>query len=284
MSQDSVVLLPGHGDVRLAVDRLSRESARSVILLHGGGQTRHAWGATAHMLFDCGYDVRSMDLRGHGDSDWSREPDYSFAAFRDDVLTIAGDLERPVLVGASLGGIAALLAAGEGVGFEIGGLVLVDIAPTRTANGADTISAFMRSAPDGFASIEDAASAISTYLPHRRRPPRAEGLMKNLRQRDGRFYWHWDPAFLEVTARDRGDQDERLKAATRAIKAPVLLVRGEHSEIVAPEDVVALKALAPHAEIVEIAGAHHMVAGDQNTQFGKAVLEFVLRTAPPQAI
>ena len=104
--------------------------------------------------------------------------------------------------------------------------------------------------------------------------------MKNLRERDGRFYWHWDPKFLAVAPNDRGREDGRLDRAAAGLAAPTLLVRGSYSDIVTPEDVEAFLELVPGTEVVEVAGAAHMVAGDENTAFGDALTGFLQRAAP----
>ena len=280
MSARLTTVVMGHGGLKLAVDRWP-SGGPTVILLHGGGQTRHAWGGTAQMLFAEGYDVHAVDLRGHGDSAWSPANAYRLSDFRDDVGAVMADVARPaILVGASLGGIAALLAVGEGPAAAAQGLVLVDIAPSSSPEGADAIQAFMRSAPNGFANLDEAVDAVAAYLPHRPRPRDPAGLMKNLRARDGRLHWHWDPGFMSVTAQDRDADDARLDRAARNVRMPTLLVRGEHSELVRPRDAERLVELIPQAQVVEIPGARHMVAGDQNTAFGTAVLDFVRATVP----
>jgi pimeloyl-ACP methyl ester carboxylesterase len=271
----------GHGGLPLAIDRYGDPAAAPVLLLHGGGQTRHAWGATARMLSARGYHVLSMDLRGHGDSGWAADRDYDLAAFGGDVSAVMAHMARPmVLVGASLGGMAGLLA-GAAAPDLLRALILVDITPSPPAEGADNIQAFMASAPNGFASIEEAADAVAGYLPHRPRPSNPEGLMKNLRWRDGRLHWHWDPAFMAVTARDRKAAGASLEAAARAITAPTLLVRGEHSEIVGPAQQADFETMMPHGRTILVPGARHMVAGDQNTDFGAALLDYLIETAPP---
>lgn len=271
----------GAGGVRLALDAYGPADGAPVILLHGGGQTRHAWGATAQRLGGEGYRVLSMDLRGHGDSGWAPDGDYGFSAFRDDVLAVLSAIKRPaVLVGASLGGIASLLTAGEGPREKVRALVLVDITPNVAGPGSERIIAFMTANPDGFANVEEAADAVAGYLPHRPRPRDPSGLMKNLRLRGERLHWHWDPSFIRRAAGDRFDDDDRLSAAARQVIAPTLLVRGQESEIVRPDDVEAFTALIPQSEVVDVAGAGHMVAGDRNTIFGDAVERYLRRVAP----
>ena len=275
------LFVTGAGGLRLAADRLGPPGAVPVVLMHGGGQTRHAWGATARRLAETGYDVLSLDLRGHGDSAWSATSDYGFEAFRDDVLQVLDGFDQPaVLVGASLGGIAALLATGEGPPGKVRALVLVDITPKVAGPGSERIMAFMTGNPDGFADVNEAADAVARYLPHRPRPRDPSGLMKNLRERDGRLHWHWDPSFIARAAADRFDDDTRLSRAARNVTTPTLLVRGDESEIVSPQDVKAFIGLIPQAEVADVRGAGHMVAGDQNTVFGDAVLAYLSRVAP----
>ncbi len=272
---------PGQGGLSLAVDCYGEPGAAPVLLLHGGGQTRHAWGATAQMLGQRGYHAHSMDLRGHGDSGWSGDQAYRLSDFAGDVQAVMAQIGRPIaLIGASLGGMAALLATAAAPE-SVRALILVDIAPTMPAEGAAQIQAFMASAPEGFATLEQAADAVAGYLPHRPRPSNPQGLMKNLRLRDGRLHWHWDPAFMAATSRDRAFAEDSLVSAARDITTPTLLVRGEFSEIVGPDEQARFEALMPHGRTILAPGARHMVAGDQNTEFGGALLAYLAEMAPP---
>jgi pimeloyl-ACP methyl ester carboxylesterase len=256
-----------------------------VVLFHGGGQTRHAWGTAGAAIADGGRYALSVDLRGHGDSDWAPDGDYGMTGFADDVRSVvAGLSQRPALVGASLGGLASLVAIGESDADIASALVLVDVTPMVVMEGALRIRDFMMSGMDGFGSLEDAADAISAYLPNRPRPRDLSGLRKNLRLRDGRWHWHWDPAFVGGQAGIDGQQPivdhDRLAAAASKVKVPTLLVRGRMSDIVSEESVQELRELVPHAEVVDVAGAGHMVVGDRNDAFNDAVIEFIGRAAP----
>ncbi len=273
---------------RLASD-LFGETGRPVLLLHGGGQTRHAWRRTAVELARVGWLAYAVDQRGHGDSEWVADGAYGFAEFAGDVTAVADEIARrhgapPVVIGASLGGIAALLAAGDaeaaGRPAPFAALVLVDITPRVDLSGVAKVQGFMRThARDGFASVEEAADAVAAYLPHRPRPRSTEGLKKNLRLHpDGRWRWHWDPRFLDgrrpVDGR-RAEIEERLIAAARQLKIPALLVRGGSSELVQEEHAKEFLELVPHARFADVSGARHMVAGDKNDQFSTAILEFL---------
>lgn len=250
-----------------------------VVLLHGGGQTRHSWKRTCADLASRGHHAIAVDLRGHGESEWAPGQDYSLDAHVADLLAVVGTLrEPPVLVGASLGGLTALTAVGERAA-GAAALVLVDITPRIEAEGTTRIRAFMTSRPDGFASLEEARDAIAAYLPGRGRPRGTAGLAKNLRRGDDdRYHWHWDPAMLSNRTEDENAAfHARLVHAARGVRVPTLLVRGERSEVVSRAGVREFIDLIPGAEYSEISGAGHMVAGDANDPFTTAIVGFVER-------
>ena len=270
--------LLGRDGIALAADAYGDPSHAPVLLLHGGGQTRFAWGATAEQLAAEGWYAVSMDLRGHGESAWDDAGDYSVNAYIADLRAVAPQLgAKPVLVGASLGGIASLLAEGEAESSLCTALVLVDIAPKIEGSGALRIIEFMQGNADGFASLEAAADAVAAYLPHRERPSDLSGLAKNLRTLpDGRLRWHWDPRFLMPGHGPQpGQQPDRLRAAARSLRVPTLLVRGKLSDLLSEEGAQDFLELVPHARFADVSDAGHMVAGDRNDRFSAAVIEFL---------
>lgn len=266
-----------------------RPDAATVLLLHGGGQTRHAWSGTARRLSGMGLRSIALDHRGHGESEWVSSCAYSFFDFADDVRVVAGQLTRdtgqkPLVIGASLGGLSALLAQDQmrvqGEGDLFSGLVLVDVVPWLDPRGVAQITGFMRQRMgDGFASLEEAAEAVQAYLPGRARPESLDGLRKNLRQgEDGRYRWHWDPRFLEgprPISTDADAVEQALVMAAGALTLPVMLVRGQRSELVSEELAKRFLNLVPHTIYRDIAGAGHMVAGDKNDLFADAIVDFV---------
>lgn len=252
-----------------------------VVLQHGGGQTRHAWKGTGETLARAGYRTVALDARGHGDSEWAADGDYSQDAQVEDLVAVLEQLgdDRPVLVGASMGGGTSLVAVGEGH-VDAAALVLVDIAPRLEAEGAAKIGAFMGQGAGGFASLDEVADAIAAYQPHRPRPRQLDGLAKNVRLgADGRYHWHWDPAF-RARPRDLDERHKRLEACARNLDLPTLLVRGGLSDILTEEGAQEFLGLCPGAEYANIPGAAHMVAGDRNDVFGEAVVDFLLRHVP----
>jgi pimeloyl-ACP methyl ester carboxylesterase len=253
--------------------------------MHGGGQTRHAWGNTAQALATSGWRAVSLDLRGHGDSEWALNGDYSFTAYAADCLAVIDQLGRPpVLVGASLGGVTALLAEGASDRVVSSGLVIVDITRRTNPEGIRRIRNFMASGLAGFATLDEAAAAIAAYTPNRPRRVNPAGLMKVLRQRrDGRWHWHWDPRLLEGgrTEVPRPEFDALFDVALGNIRVPTLLVRGALSDVVTEEGVQEFLQRIPGAKVVDVGGAAHMVAGDRNDVFARAVIDFLERDVRP---
>lgn len=283
--------LHGADGLRLTADVEGDPATPPVMLLHGGGQTRHAWGTTLNVL-GSRWHAYSIDLRGHGESDWAPDGDYSIDAFARDVAEIARSLPQPpVLVGASLGGLASLTAIGEMSGSTsaplASALVLVDVAPRIEPAGVARIIDFMTGNLEGFESLEEVADAIAAYNPNRKRPTNLDGLRKNLRQRaDGRWIWHWDPRFVsgplgspDETRTDetriRSNGRNRLEVAAAGLTIPTLLVRGRMSDLISEDGVRELQELVPHAQVADVAGAGHMVAGDRNDAFNDAIVTFL---------
>jgi pimeloyl-ACP methyl ester carboxylesterase len=268
------------GSLDIAYDVIGPEAGPPVVLFHGFGQTRYAWGRSARALADKGYRAYTVDLRGHGESGWAGEGQYELDHYVDDARGVIAQVGRPAaLVGASLGGVAALMACGEPPKVDAGCLVLVDITSRISDDGVNRIHDFMQGNMDGFDSLEEAADSVSRYLPNRARPKNLTGLMKNLRKAaNGRLYWHWDPATMRTASwGDRDAADGRIEHAARAVDVPTLLLRGGNSELVPPQVARDFVKLLKKGELADIADAHHMVAGDQNDAFSEAMVEFVVR-------
>lgn len=273
-----------HG-AELVAESWGRARDPAVVLLHGGGQTRHAWRRAGERLAQLGFYALIPDLRGHGESAWSPDGRYSPDLYADDVRAWCALIEQsgekpPALVGASLGGISSLLAAGEAPRARPPALVLVDIAHRGEPVGISRILNFMRAYPDGFDSFEHALSVVAQYLPHRASASAGEGLRRNLRERDGRLVWHWDPRLIqgvESTPATRAQYSQRLLSAARAVNAPILVVRGADSDVLSPEIADEFCREVPRAQRADVAGARHMVAGDQNDPFLDVIIEFLKR-------
>src|SRR5882757_8218106 len=238
--------------VKIVGDVAGNPDAPAVVLLHGGGQTRHSWSAAVEPLRDAGYFVVNVDLRGHGDSGWSPDGEYSPALLAGDLKTVMVDIAGPAAwVGASMGGMTAMQALAEGMRPEA--LVLVDIVLQPELEGVDRIRKFM--------------------------PGNPAGLLKNLRlNADGRYYWHWDPRVLSRKSDALLGEFKQIAEGVRAsVQVPTLLVRGAASDVVSDAGVAALREVMPHVEVFDVAQAGHMVAGDSNDLFNGAMLEFLAR-------
>lgn len=266
------------------------DAGRPVLLLHGAGQTRHAWTRTALALSSAGFRAIALDHRGHGDSDWVPDGAYAFEDFGRDALAICHAIrvesgEAPILVGASLGGIAGLIASYAGEDEVLQALVLVDVTPSLALAGLLRIRAFMAEHLEtGFASLDEAAEAVARYQPGRSRPPSLDGLSRNLRLKaDGQYHWHWDPGLILSSRNVMSGGEEaaaELRAAAAAFRGPALLVKGGASDLVTGREAEEFLRLVPHASFVDIADAGHMVAGDRNDVFASAILGFLEGLSP----
>ncbi len=262
--------------IRLRLQFQGHDRAPCIVLTHGFGQTQHAWAETARQLAGAGWQAITYDARGHGESDRARDGDYDFEAFVEDFRRVCDCLPHPpVVIGASMGGLTALLAHAERPRVEVAAMVLVDIAPRWDTRGVSAMLDFMRQHPEGFASLNEARESIRNFLPHRRETGSSRGLRRNLRQGpSGRWHWHWDPAMLPLA--EKSDRlQRRLRNAARKLEQPTLLVSGGSSELIGREHVEDFLKLVPHAEHREVASARHMVAGDSNNQFLAAVRPFL---------
>jgi pimeloyl-ACP methyl ester carboxylesterase len=273
--------------LKLTADVAGSSERGAVMLAHGGGQTRHSWASTAQRLAERGWKTVSLDLRGHGDSEWDPDGDYGSERYAEDLIDVAATLSgKPALIGASLGGIAGMVAEAIVAPGTFSSLTLVDIIPRSDPAGVEKIMGFMGSnLEQGFHSLEAAAESIAAYLPHRPKPKDLSGLRKNLREgADGRFRWHWDPKFVSGVRRDRpSNHGEDLEARCREIAIPVHLIRGRMSELVSLEAAQAFVATLRNGVFTDVADAGHMVAGDRNDVFLEAVLAF-LESQPTGAI
>ena len=255
--------------ISISADAFGDPSKQLVLFLHGGGQTRHAWGGAAETLAGLGFYAVCTDHRGHGDSSWNSEGGYTLDVFANDLLLLLQHFDdKPIIVGASLGGVSALRAEALSEEPVTKALVLLD----------------------GFGSREEAADAIAAYRPHRKRRTDYQGLAKNLRLGDdGRYRWHWDPEMIRSwdpedwtdTHAVREEVQGRIDAA-KELELPVLLIRGGLSDVVSEDNAREFLDAVPHAEYVDLKDAAHMVAGDRNDAFTESVAEFILRHFPPE--
>jgi pimeloyl-ACP methyl ester carboxylesterase len=249
-----------------------------LVCLHGITQTAHSWDEVAPALARH-HHVRALDQRGHGDSTWAADGDYGIETQSRDVekflrTAIGGPA---ILVALSMGGLNAMTLAARTPAM-VRALVVVDIAPQVERKGVEHIRQFV-TANDELDSFEDFVARAHAFNPRRSLDNIRERLRHNLRRLEsGRWTWKYDPA-LRNPGRAAGDISTLWDRLT-AIRCPVLIVRGEESDILAPETAARLATLV-HAEVRTVPGAGHSVMGDNPSGFLAAVEPFLASLPPP---
>jgi len=264
----------GSDAVELAGEEILAEEAASVLFAHGFGQTRQSWAGAQLALAREGIGSIAWDMRGHGES--GRNPEsqhYQAGQFADDVYLLSKQFKnKPLLVGASMGGLTGMMAQARHDAFSA--LVLVDVTPRWEIAGVARIMAFMNAFPFGFDSYEHAADVIASYLPHRRERKSSKQLQFLLREQDGRLMWHWDRRMLGEFVEHSEHLQDDIREAARQITIPTLLISGGKSDIVSEHTVADFLELVPHALHHHLPDATHMVAGDDNDAFNDTLLNF----------
>jgi pimeloyl-ACP methyl ester carboxylesterase len=259
----------------LVAEEFGRHGDPPIILLHGGGQSRSAWREAARALSNRGYHALALDMRGHGESDWSPDGDYAFARYAEDIAAVVDQVGQPaVLVGASHGGLSALVAAST-YPEMIRALALADVTPWLDEEHADLLRADLRSAANGFDNVDEAGLMVARL---RGTPPRTdnEGLRPHMREgADGRLYWRWDPRFIEDRFVRHGGEEGLLAQAARRLRIPVLLMHAQFSNIVDHRQIEAFRTAVPWLRVVQVDGIGHMVAGDDNMAYLPALTRFL---------
>lgn len=281
-SSPQAVAFSGARGITLVADEWNRGAAAAdrptILMLHGGGQNRFSWKNTGQILADEGHHVVALDTHGPGDSDRAPGADYAVETPTTDVLHVVEAIgRRVVVVEASMGGLTGILVAERAGPQTVNGLVLVDVVPRYEKEGNARIRDFMLGNIDGFGSLEEAADAVAEYLPHRDKPRSPEGLKRNLRLRDGRWHWHWDPAMMTAPGHDPQLRTENFERAAMGLTIPVLLIRGKLSDVVSSDGARDFLAKVPNAEFVELSNAGRTAAGDDNDAFTDVVVDFVRR-------
>jgi len=268
-------------EITIVADAFGNPDHDPVLLLHGGGQTRHSWKQSGVKIAEKGWYVLALDARGHGDSSWSKKLNYNFDYIAQDLHFLIQTLtKKPVLIGASMGGISSMMVLSQFPTIAKA-LILVDVSPKMEKKGVDRIFEFMGSKPEGYKSLEEVRAAIANYLPHRKNTGSLNGLKKSLRKLpNGNYGWHWDPAMLKVWSsltshRNPGEFEGLFNGVLQNLAMPGLLVRGGISDVVSKEAVKELLAIAPNLQFVDIKDAGHMIAGDSNDIFTDALLAFL---------
>jgi pimeloyl-ACP methyl ester carboxylesterase len=264
---------------RIVGEAFEAEGPVTVLLVHGGGQTRHTWRRAARTLQAQGLACLSFDQRGHGDSDWIDDGNYVLDSFRDDAQIVLDDWNRPsVLIGTSLGGLVSLMVAGNGSPL-VRGLVLVDTAPQLNPAEIDWLVDFLGGdAERGFASPADAVAHVQRFFPDL--AVSAESIEKGLRRgADGRWHRHWDVRVVIGPLNSVAlPHEERLHDIAACVRVPVALVRAGASHLVSDAAVARLRGCMPQLEVYELPGAHHLFNSAESLQIIAMLDDFLKRT------
>jgi pimeloyl-ACP methyl ester carboxylesterase len=251
-----------------------RPGAPTLVLLHGYTGHARSWDAFAAAMTDR-YRVLALDQRGHGESAWAGAGQYAIAEMTQDLTAFVAalGLERFTLLGLSMGGMVAMHYAGEKPA-ALAALVIVDIGPELVASGSGRIQAQQKQT-DLFATREAAFAAVRAVSPI---PPEA-----HLRHRvmnalmmtaDGDFTWRYDRVLRSVREL-RTRAAEEGWASCAAIAAPTQIIRGEISDILAPEIAERMVQTIPDARLDTVAGSGHSVPLDKPDGFLEAARAFL---------
>lgn len=249
-----------------------------LVLLHGVGQTCHTWDLFAAAMSPH-FHVMAFDQRGHGDTDWAADKDYSRHSMVEDVgaFTTALGLDRFFLTGMSMGGANSLSFTAKNPD-RVEALVVVDVGPRVENKGVQNIRNFMKDFRE-FDSLDEAAAVIHKFNP--RRPLeiiRKYTVVYNLKQLpSGKWTWKYDTYFSEGHSRINVKQmQEELSQEVKKIACPTLLVKGAESDVLSLDGARLLQTAIPGSEFALVAGAGHSVMGDNPPGFEAAVREFYL--------
>ncbi len=246
-----------------------------MLCLHGGAAHAH-WFDFVVGGFTDRYHVRSLDLRGHGDSAWSDLSGYNYRRYADDVAEVVErlDLRDFVLVGHSMGGMVSLVYAATYPG-RVARLVVVD----STLHMNEERVAEMRSvgARQGstYASLDELVRRFRLRPPGSAPAPHilAHVAVQGARQTaDGTWALKFDRNIMASRVSYNG------LPHWSNITIPALLVKGGLSARITPEIVAEVRERAPQTELVEVPGAEHHVTLDNPSGFVAAVRSFLARS------
>jgi pimeloyl-ACP methyl ester carboxylesterase len=265
------------GDMRLRYLDWGNPGGRPLLFLHGGALTAHTWDLCCLALRD-DFHCLALDQRGHGDSDWAHDADYSIAAQREDVRGFMDrlGLDRFVLVGMSMGainGLAYAIAYPE----TLSALVLIDAGPEVRRPGSSRIRDFVNGGAEP-ASLDAIIERALAFNPRRDPLILRRSLMHNLRQQpDGNWTWKYDRRRFQAMGGDRHGAERRgLADGLANVTCPTLVVRGAESDVFHDEDAERLAARLPNGRWIKIPKAGHTVQGDNPKDLVAALREFLV--------
>jgi pimeloyl-ACP methyl ester carboxylesterase len=253
-----------------------------LLCLHGITQTAHSWDEVAADLSSA-YRVLCFDQRGHGDSDWAPDGDYSrqTQAADLDAITDALGLTRFILAGMSMGGINAITFTARHPE-KVQALIIVDVSPEIQAKGVENIRHFIQAA-DELDSFEAFVERAHQFNPRRSLDNIRSRLSHNLKQLpNGTWTWKYDKALRSPERGFHASALLNLWDDVRAIHCPTMIVKGSESDILSAESAGKLQSAIPGSCVAVVPGAGHSVMGDNPAAFVDAVRQFLTSIHHPQ--
>lgn len=255
-----------------------RADAPTIVLLHGGHQSAHSWDLVSLHLAKR-YRVLALDQRGHGDSEWARDVEYSnhIMALDAEAFIQAMGLTRPILIGHSMGGRNSMLLTKRNPA-ALRALVLVDIGPEISEAGRKTISAFVR-ANEVFDDLEHFVRNVRKYDPYRSQEHIERTVKYNMLKRvDGKFVSKCDSNPMRLgLMHGSGPLDNIALDDARAFDLPVLVLRGANSNILTPDAAERFRDALPNGTLVTVPDCGHNVHSQNTKGFLDALNGFLDR-------
>ncbi len=234
-------------------------TAPSIVLLHNlVGQAR-MFDRAATQLAER-YQVFALDFRGRGESAWGPADEYTQATYVSDLEAVreALGIQRFALVGTAMGGGVAMAYAAS-YPQHVSALVMNDIGPDVDGSGIGRISERTDSTPTAFPDLKAVVHYYKEHFPAAARLDDdrvADYARWNVRRSDsGLYVWKMDPDARHV-GMGVPEQDE-LWRQYRSIECPILVLRGEHSDILSRETAAKMGSEHPNARVTEVTGAAH---------------------------
>jgi pimeloyl-ACP methyl ester carboxylesterase len=246
-----------------------------ILFLHGGGLNAHTWDVVCLALRD-EYHCIALDQRGHGDSEWSPVGDYSLPS---QVRDIEGFIEklgltRPLVVGHSMGGFAAMAYTAK-FARRIAGLVLVDVAPELNQNGTARIRKFLAQERE-LESVEAFVERAMAFNPMRNPALLRRSLLHNLRPLpNGKWTWKHDPNRVGPTPESMRARQEEIMRKVNHMTCPTMILRGAHSDVLSDESAERFARALPNGRWIRVEGAGHTVQGDNPRALVDAMRPFM---------
>ena len=257
--------------LRLFVRGYDGGGAKSpVICLHGLTRNSADFETVGPFVSGLGRNVYAMDVRGRGRSD--RDPDpsrYRPDVYAQDVLHVlnALDIREAVFIGTSMGGLITMVLAVTAPE-RIVGSVLNDIGPVVNPAGLARIAGYVGSRGP-FDSWDVLVEAVRTTQSGAF-PGANDEFWRTFARRvarelpDGRVSFDYDPSIAQGFAQPSGVVPVDLQALFSALaKKPTLLLRGELSDILAPEGVEVMRKLSPELQVVQVPNVGHAPTLDE---------------------